>query len=234
MPVAFPDAPRWIGQAGLIVAAILVFVAIGLFGHEHAWWNRLPRWFSQHIGWRFRLLPPSNGAIAFRPNVTQSAPSDFPSGLYVGQIRLTANHLDDGYLELAIRGFNGTDVPISVADVTGNIRLENAVAERPDELVALPRPVLLTDRTATKGIGPRAEIFLLLHQFLDRRLAAIVAQQIEGKGACFNLEDFKVEMANVSDPNERAPLPFWSAIVVRRDEWVRSNRIIRGELRALG
>lgn len=169
----------------------------------------------------------------WRKKPPASAGADFASGLYVGELRLSANHLGDGYLELAVRGFNGTGEPIGVAEVLGHIRLEGAVETDPEELVALPRPVLLTDRTSTKNIAPKAEIFLVLHQYLDRRRREIVSRQIMKKGARFNLKEFKIEMASVSDPTKCAPLPFWAGIFVRSDNWAGSDRIIEVEMQAV-
>jgi hypothetical protein len=187
-----------VGELAIVMGTLLLIWGIKWNGKH--WWDR---------SWRFRL--PWGGPK-----------QDFASGLYVGELRLAANRLDECYLELSIRGFNGTGERIDVVEVLGNILLE-----RPDaEAIPLPPAVLLSDRTQTKAIEPRAEIFLVVQQFLSPQVAETVKELIEGGGASFTLTHFRVDMAATNNPKRRASLPFWGGIRVTRDYWARSDRII--------
>ena len=140
------------------------------------------------------------------------------TSMYVGEMHVDVQHLRaDLYVELSIRAFNGTGEPISVRQVRGEL----SVATSPQhggsvsEIGRLPSPRLLEDRTRTRAIPDRAEIFLVFEQRVPRVMAdTIIATLDGGDQVQLGLNNLDVIVSGDRDPSREVRLAIWNGMAL--------------------
>ena len=175
-------------------------------------------------------------STSFPPTVTQGPPPQpggdtaqftgvlFPLGLYVGTIIVSASRLTDkeNSLEIAIRAFNGTGKALRVVFVEGVIK--GTIANLRDS-VELPQPVWKTEHTA-QPIEPNTEFIVVLDQRVSPNLAAVYLETIEDSFVSLDLRSLIIKVEVVDNPANRARLPLWDGLTLRRRNDVFTGRIV--------
>jgi len=177
--------------------------------------------------------PTTQGTTFFSPAVTQSEPPPWigEKGLYVGFMQIDANKLaDDLYVDIVIRGFNASGLPIQVANIIGSVGYRIVEGSSAVEKGVLPLPKWITDRGPTTGLEHLAEFQLILEQRVPKTLANMFVKSLDTGHVQFDLQDLN---AGVTAGENRLRLPLWSGITLRRySNDLTSGRIITARLQA--
>lgn len=158
--------------------------------------------------------PPSDGDTLAATGVL------FPQGLYVGLMIVSASKLAEAgnILEIAIRGSNGTGETLRIGGIEGAI-----YDDTPDEVAELPPPTLREGFASE--LEPYTEFMAVLDQPLPARLAEQILGLAEGDYVSLDLRDLNIFVELVSNPANRARLPLWDGIGLRRRDDIFTNRM---------
>jgi hypothetical protein len=141
--------------------------------------------------------------------------------LYVGMVIVSAGSLESaGYIELAIRAFNGADVPLRVATIGGHVRGGIGNADGTD----LP-PVEWQHAFNTEPVPTFTEFMVVLHQPLDDETAQAYLHAFDTDYVALDLRNLDIEMRTL-DEERHARLPLWDGVSLRRRDDIFTGRII--------
>jgi hypothetical protein len=151
----------------------------------------------------------------------------FPLGLYVGMVIVSASKLTEAgnILEIAIRGSNGTGEMLRIGGIEGTI-----YDDTPYEPAELPPPALREGFASE--IEPYTEFMVVLDQPLPARLAEQILGLAEGDYVSLDLRDLNIFVELVDNPANRARLPLWDGIGLRRRDDIFTNRMTMMSLQA--
>lgn len=152
------------------------------------------------------------------------------TGLYVGFIRVSASKmLSDHFIEIIIRGFNGSGKKFAIANVTGNIvcNLGNGSSKKHEH--ALPQPSFSSDVGPNSTIEDKQEFSFTLEQ----RIPADVAKQIRDALADnlyvhLHLDKLDINVFFGSDKNKSRRIPLWDGVTLRQSGTeIVSSRVVK-------
>lgn len=157
------------------------------------------------------------------------------ASVYVGEMHVDFQHLQaDLYVELSIRAFNGSGKPISVRQVRGELSVATSPRQGGSvlEIGRLPSPRLLEDRTRTRAIPDRAEIFLVFEQRVPRAMADTITATLDARDQVqLGLNDLNIMVSGDGDPSREVRLSIWNGMTLRRwPEWIFVGRIIEARV----
>ena len=140
-------------------------------------------------------------------------------GLYVGNIIASASDLrNENRLDLAIIGFNASDVSVSVASISGRIRGGSGNFK---DMIELPAPALVDAIMVDSG----KEFVISLQQHLPPKIASQFLKDIEKSHLTLDLQYLELTAISVSNQNKKVKLPLWDAVTLKRRDDVVSNRV---------
>jgi len=143
-------------------------------------------------------------------------------GLYVGWMIASAGTLQSkGYLEIAIRAFNGTGGPVRIRGVKGHIKGEGDNFHNQPQL---PVPAMITEHSPDP-IPNATEFLIILNQHLGPEVAKEFLNAFE-TGVQIDLRDLNIEIESSEDPTRIARLPVWDGLALKRRDDVFTGRIM--------
>lgn len=139
-------------------------------------------------------------------------------GLYVGNIIVAAGSLNEGRLDIAIRGFNGTNEAVSITEVSGHIRA--GVGNKRDD-TNLPLPEL----QGAARVDPHGEFIILLRQSMPSGVVAdFLGAWSKGENASLDLRELVIRTVAIDQSEKSARLPLWDGVNLRRVDDIATNR----------
>jgi hypothetical protein len=142
-------------------------------------------------------------------------------GLYVGAIIVAAGALkDDLYLEIAVRGFNGSNERLVIGEIAGRIRA--GIGNVADYIELPPLAVRETVRSE-----PYSEFTLVLHQSvsakLSRQFLATFDKEATGIGG-LDLRALTIKATCEDNLRRWTRLPLWDGVNLRRRDDIVTSR----------
>jgi hypothetical protein len=187
-----------------------------------------------------QLIPPpvTNASVQaiFPPSVTVSPPEAtatgdtleatgrlFPLGLFVADVVVSAAKLErDRCLEIAIKAFNGTGVPLILVDkIEGRLRGAKGTLSG---ALPLPPPIPLPGVTSYP-VDAGAEFLVAVRQSVPDKTAREYLKQLEDGQITLDLRALNIHMAAADDPENRSRLPLWDAVTLRRRNDIATGRV---------
>ncbi len=139
-------------------------------------------------------------------------------GLYVGNIIVAAGALrNEHFLEIAVRGFNGSCERLIIGEMMGSIRAGVDNLRDYVELNALA--IKETVRTE-----PYSEFLLVLYQHVSPELAQKFLIAFEDRHVGLDLRHLTIKAACRDNIERWARLPLWDGVLLRRRDDIVSNR----------
>jgi hypothetical protein len=207
LAMAVPAPPTLAQEAGggrwIIIAVTYAFAAaIGFF-----------------YGFRERPKPPQD--------LVEGVNS---ASLYVAEVLVDVQHLQaDLYVEICIRAFNSSGETVSIQHVRGELSVATCPKRGGSAMAIgrLPTPRLLEDRTQTRSIADRAEIFLVFEQRVPRVLADTITATLDaGDQVQLGLSDLDVMFSTDKDSSREVRVKIWNGVSLMR--W--SERVFVGRI----